>query len=45
VGHTEAGRLLLDVRSVPPDGDEVLAEAVLTAAAAASGPATVSDAG
>jgi L-seryl-tRNA(Ser) seleniumtransferase len=45
VGHTEAGRLVLDVRSVPPDGDEVLAEAVLTAAAAASGPATVSDAG
>ncbi len=45
VGRTEGGRLLLDLRSVPPDGDELLAEAVLTAAATPSGPATVSDAG
>ena len=33
VGRTEGGRLLLDLRSVPPDGDEPLAAAVIAAAA------------
>ena len=34
VGRTEAGRLLLDLRSVPPGDDDTLAAAVIAAAAA-----------
>jgi L-seryl-tRNA(Ser) seleniumtransferase len=45
VGRNEGGRLLLDLRSVPPDGDELLAEAVRTAASAPPGRTTVPDAG
>jgi L-seryl-tRNA(Ser) seleniumtransferase len=45
VGRTEGGRLLLDLRSVPPDGDAVLAEAVLTAASGPGGATTAPDAG
>jgi L-seryl-tRNA(Ser) seleniumtransferase len=45
VGRTEGGRLLLDLRAVPPDGDAVLAEAVLTAASGPGGAATVPGAG
>jgi L-seryl-tRNA(Ser) seleniumtransferase len=32
VGHLEAGRLLLDLRSVPPEADEPLVAAILAAA-------------
>jgi L-seryl-tRNA(Ser) seleniumtransferase len=35
VGRLEAGRLLLDLRSVAPDDDERLVRAILTAAGAA----------
>jgi L-seryl-tRNA(Ser) seleniumtransferase len=35
IGRTEGGRVLLDLRSVPGDGDDTLAEAVIRAAAAA----------
>jgi L-seryl-tRNA(Ser) seleniumtransferase len=34
IGRAEGGRVLLDLRSVPPDGDDTLAVAVLAAAAA-----------
>ena len=33
IGRTEGGRVLLDLRSVPPDGDDTLAAAVIAAAA------------
>jgi L-seryl-tRNA(Ser) seleniumtransferase len=36
VGRTEAGRLLLDLRAVPPGDDETLTQAVLSAAAGAA---------
>jgi len=35
VGRIESGRLLLDLRSVPPEDDEALLTAVLAAAVAA----------
>ena len=38
IGRTEGGRVLLDLRSVPPDDDDTLAAAVI-AAADAQGPA------
>ncbi len=38
IGRTEGGRVLLDLRSVLPDGDDTLAAAVLEAAAALPAP-------
>jgi L-seryl-tRNA(Ser) seleniumtransferase len=32
IGRTEGGRVLLDLRSVPPDDDDTLAAAVIAAA-------------
>jgi L-seryl-tRNA(Ser) seleniumtransferase len=37
VGRVEGGRLLLDLRAVPPDADQALAAAVLAAAAVVAG--------
>jgi len=39
IGRTEGGRVLLDLRSVPPDEDDALAAAVIEAAAGVRAPA------
>jgi L-seryl-tRNA(Ser) seleniumtransferase len=45
VGRTEGGRLLLDLRSVPPGGDDALAAAVIAASAAQPGGVSSAPAG
>jgi len=40
IGRAEGGRLLLDLRAVPPRDDEVLASAVIAAASITAGPPT-----
>jgi L-seryl-tRNA(Ser) seleniumtransferase len=45
VGRAEGGRLLLDLRSIPPGDDDTLAVAVIAAAAVTHGGAAPAPAG